>query len=315
MTLSGHTGTVLRWQRRVDAGGWVNIANTLTTYSETPASAGTWEYRAEVQSGVCSPAYSTPKTIVVTPPSVGGSITGGSTPICPGGNTGVMTLSGHTGSVVRWEKRVDGGSWSNIANTATTYSEIPSSSGTWDYRAYVQNSPCSGVYSSNRTIVVYPQFSAQLHDDASICINSSTTFNIVMSAGTSPYTVNYTKNGVAQPALNNYVSGTTVNTGPLGVNTTYIITSVTDANSCSAQSLGTSILITVGSSPTSATLTGSGDACSGATSWIRSVITGGAPPYKINYTRNGIVQAEITNYASGSHYNLVSFLLVHIYLS
>ena len=115
-------------------------------------------------------------------------------------------------------------------------------------------------------------------------------FLLHLSGGSSPYTINYTKNGVAQPALNNYVNNTPVNTGNLAVNTTYVLTSVTDANGCLAQNLGTSILITVGSVPTTATLTGSGNACNGASSWISSVITGGAPPYTVNYTRNGVAQ-------------------------
>ncbi len=171
LTLSGHTGSVVRWQRQVNSGGWSNAVNNTTTYTEIPPLAGTWEFRAQVQSGTCAAVFSTPRTIIVASPSVGGSITGGSTPICPGISTGTMTLSGHTGSVVRWEKQVNGGGWSNIANTAATYSEIPSSSGTWDYRAYVQNSPCTGVYSGIRTIVVRPQYTAQLHDDVSICNN------------------------------------------------------------------------------------------------------------------------------------------------
>jgi len=305
MTLSGHTGSVLRWQRRLNAGAWVDIANTTTTHSETPASAGTWDYRAEVQSGVCPALFSTPRTIVVTTPSVGGTITGGSTPICSGVTTGVMTLSGHTGSIVRWERRVDGGSWTTIVNTNATYSEIPSSSGTWDYRAYVQNSPCTGTYSVVRTIIVRPQYSAQLLSNASICNNTSTNFNIVLSGGTSPYTINYTRNGTAQPQLSGYVSGTNVSTGILSTGTyTYTLTSVVDANGCNAQSLGTSIVITVGSSPTAATLVGSGDACNGASSWIRSVITGGAPPYIVTYTRNGVAQPPAGSYVSGSNIDL-----------
>ena len=167
-----------------------------------------------------------------------------------------------------------------------------------------RTSPCAAVYSAVRTIIVRPQYNAQLHDDASICNNTATTFFITLSGGTSPYTINYTKNGVAQPALNNYVNNTPVNTGLLTANTTYVLTSVTDANGCLASNLGTSILITVGSLPTTATLTGSGNACSGATSWIRSVITGGAPPYTINYTRNGVAQAPIAGYTSGSNHDL-----------
>ena len=163
---------------------------------------------------------------------------------------------------------------------------------------------CAGT-PFNFTVTVHPQFTlAQFHDDASICNNTATNINVVATGGTSPYTVNYTKNGVAQAAWNNYVSGTNMGTGLLLANTTYALTSVTDNFGCPAQSLGTSILITVGSAPISATLTGSGNGCFGTTSTLRSVITGGAPTYTITYTRNGIVQAPITPYNSGTNYSL-----------
>ncbi|MBN2494692.1 MAG: hypothetical protein JXR96_08895, partial [Deltaproteobacteria bacterium] len=154
LTLSGHTGSVLRWERRVDGGIWEPIANTTTTHSETPASAGAWDYRARVRSSPCAAENSSTRTISVSPLSVGGAVSGGMSPIGFHESTGTMTLSGHTGEVVRWQRRVDGGTWENIANTSTTHSEIPPSIGTWDYRARVQSSPCFAVFSSARTIVV-----------------------------------------------------------------------------------------------------------------------------------------------------------------
>jgi PKD repeat protein len=156
MTLSGHTGTIVRWERRFNAGAWQNIANTTTTHSETPGAAGTYEYRAVLQSGTCATANSAIHTITVYPVSVGGSVTGAATQICLGENTGTLTLAGHTGTVVRWQKRVDGGVWTNITNTLTTYSEIPSSIGVWDYRAEVQSGNCTSTYSSIKTITVNP---------------------------------------------------------------------------------------------------------------------------------------------------------------
>jgi len=305
MTLSGYTGSVVRWQRRLNAGAWVNIANTNTTYSEVPASAGTWEYRAEVQSGVCTSDYSSARAIVVIPPSVGGTISGGVTPLCPGDNTGVMTLSGHTGTIIRWEKRVNGGSWSNIANTGATYSEVPSSSGTWDYRAYVQNSPCTGDYSSVRTLVVRPAYNAQLHDDISICNNTSTNFNIVLSAGSPPYTINYTRNGTPQAQLNNYNSGTNVPTGLLTTGSyVYQLTSVTDADGCNAQSLGTPITVTVGAALVNATISGSGNGCDGSSSWFALNVNGGAPPYQVTYTLDGGANAVVSGYNNNDHIDL-----------
>ena len=157
MTLSGNTGNVLRWEKRLNAAGaWTNIANTAVTYSEIPTAVGSWQYRALVQSGSCSSAYSNPRTIVVDPAAVGGTLSGGNTPICFGSNTGVMTVAGYSGSISRWEKRVNAGGWSNIANTNATYSEVPTSAGTWEYRVQITSGSCPAVYSTIRTIVVDP---------------------------------------------------------------------------------------------------------------------------------------------------------------
>ncbi len=156
MTLSGNVGTVTKWQKSRDGGGWVDISRTEITYSETPSLAGTWEYRAEVRSGACDAVFSSSHTVTVAPVTVGGTVSGGSTPICEGSSTGSMSLSGHTGSVVRWQRQFDGGSWTDIAHTATTYSETPSTPGTWQYRAVVQSSPCSQEFSVPVAIVVNP---------------------------------------------------------------------------------------------------------------------------------------------------------------
>ncbi len=63
--LSGYTGSILRWQRRHDGGGWTNIAYSGDIYSETPGSIGLYEYRALVRSGICDSAFSTSDDIVV----------------------------------------------------------------------------------------------------------------------------------------------------------------------------------------------------------------------------------------------------------
>ena len=153
MTLGGQTGTVTKWQERLNGGSWIDLDNTASTMVEYPNVTGTWEFRAVVQSGTCSVSYSSSSTIDVNP-SAAGAVTGGSSPICLGASTDAMTLANYTGSIVKWQKNVDSGVWSDIANTTTTCTSTPVSAGTWRYRAVISNG--STLYSAPTRIVVNP---------------------------------------------------------------------------------------------------------------------------------------------------------------
>jgi len=103
----------------------------------------------------CNSATRTPVTVTVSPPSVGGSVTGGGT-ICLGNTTPVLTLSGYTGVINNWEVSNNGGaSWTPIANTLPTYSTTISVGGTYWYRAVVQSGACA-AQSSSYTVVTVP---------------------------------------------------------------------------------------------------------------------------------------------------------------
>ncbi len=165
ITLSGYTGTIVNWQRRLGAGVWTDIVNTTTTLTDSPNVTGTWEYRAVIQSGSCPVAYSSSSFVDVAP-SNAGAVTGGSSPVCLGSSTGTMTLSGYTGTIVKWQKRVDAGLWTDIVNTTATYSEIPSSAGTWEYRAVVNN--VTDMASAPTTIIVNSVFPVSVSISPSI---------------------------------------------------------------------------------------------------------------------------------------------------
>ncbi len=301
LTLSGYTGSILRWEYSTNGGSsWTTITHTSDTYTATSLSAvGSFQnylFRAVVQSGVCTVEYSTATTVTVYPTTQGGTVTGVNDEICyDEPNTGTMTLSGRIGSVLMWQRQLNSttGTWENITNTADTYTDnTPLTAGTWYYRAVVQSGPSCGVeYSMPHDIVVHPRFNlAQLGGAASICNNTSTNLTVTMTGGTSPYTVNYTREkdgggAVAQTPLSGYTSGTPFSTGNLTTGEyVYTITSVTDAHGCSVESTGSSVTVSVGTTPASATLTGSGDVCYGTESFIYSTITGGAPNYTFNYS-------------------------------
>jgi hypothetical protein len=153
LTLSGQTGAVVKWQYSINGGTtWIDIANTTTSQGYSNLTQTTM-FRAVVQSGVCSPANSSPATITVDPVSVGGSVAAGAT-VCSGSNSGTLTLSGQTGAVVKWQRSINGGTtWIDIANTTTSqgYSNLTQ---TTMFRAVVQSGVCSPANSSPVTINV-----------------------------------------------------------------------------------------------------------------------------------------------------------------
>lgn len=60
MTLSNYQGSVLTWQRKIDDASWVDIPGSsgLSTYSETPSTIGSYNYRTRVQNGICPEVFS-----------------------------------------------------------------------------------------------------------------------------------------------------------------------------------------------------------------------------------------------------------------
>lgn len=248
ITLNGNTGSIIKWQKRLNGGSWTDISNTNATFSETPSAAGTWGYCAVVQNSPCSQVQSSIVSIVVSAATIGGSVTGGSTPICLSSNTGIMTLSSHTGSIVKWQKRLNGGAWTDITNTLTTYSEIPSSSGIWDYRAVVQNSPCSLEYSNYRTITVNTLSGSS---PGTATANPSTIFtgsssNLSVTGGSLSYGSDYYW-------YSGSCGGTPVGTGSSisvspSTTTTYYVR--VESSPCSPSPSCVSVTVTVGSPPT-----------------------------------------------------------------
>ncbi|PXY44562.1 T9SS sorting signal type C domain-containing protein [Flavobacterium hydrophilum] len=124
--------------------------------------------------------------VVVNPTPVGGGVYSGNTPICFNASTGNMTLGGgYVGTIVRWEKRLNSGSWTSISNTSAVYSENPSVAGTWEYRAVVGSGACPVVYSTPFTVVVNPELTITLvSTNANGCQNNSnTTFSYTATTG------------------------------------------------------------------------------------------------------------------------------------
>ena len=155
LALSGHTGTIEKWQSSttIDFTNPTDIANTTVNYTATNLSETTY-YRVLVKSGVCDPANSNTATVTVTPVSVGGSIAGGTT-VSSGTNSTDLTLSGQTGSVEKWQSATDAAfsSPADIVNTTTTLTAINLTVTTY-YRAVITNGICPSENSATAVIMV-----------------------------------------------------------------------------------------------------------------------------------------------------------------
>jgi len=173
LKLKAYTGNVIRWESSATgASPWATIADSTDSLHYINLISTAW-YRAIVQSGVCSADSSNAVKITVSPVSAGGSISG-STSVCSGSNSGTLTLSGYTGSILRWESSAIGtGSWTSIANTSDTLNYNNLTATTY-YRAIVQSSPCSVDSSTNAWIKVNPiTVSGTLGSSAAVCYGNN----------------------------------------------------------------------------------------------------------------------------------------------
>uniref|UniRef100_UPI002FDB029F beta strand repeat-containing protein n=1 Tax=Flavobacterium sp. TaxID=239 RepID=UPI002FDB029F len=156
LTLSGQTGSVIKWESSLDAGfsSPTDIIVTSTTLTGATIGALTQDtyFRAVVQSGACDFIESASVLITVSASSAGGAVTGG-TAICAGSTSGLLTLSGYTGSIVRWEYSVGPSfsSWTTIANTINTYTSGALTQ-TTQFRAVVQSGACAEVASTPTSV-------------------------------------------------------------------------------------------------------------------------------------------------------------------
>jgi uncharacterized protein YjdB len=96
-------------------------------------------------------------TITVNANPTGGSISPAVSPGCTGANSGTLTLSGYTGSVIRWESSINGGAtWTPISSNTTTTQTYSNLTQTTIYRAVLQSNGCIS-YSSVAVVSIIPQ--------------------------------------------------------------------------------------------------------------------------------------------------------------
>ncbi|SHF89184.1 Por secretion system C-terminal sorting domain-containing protein [Flavobacterium fluvii] len=201
----GATISSRQWGTRSVSGGIIILIGGQTASTFTPGTgltAGTWIIVC-ISTPTCgSPMVSNEVTVTVSTPTVAGTLTPANTDVCSGTyNSGVLTLSGYTGSIIRWESSTDNfvSVVTPITNTGNTQT-IGAHTVTTYYRAVVQNGACNLEYSTSAKITVYGAMAApggiSVNGGApypvsgagiSHCASTSTVFSIAPVANATSY--------------------------------------------------------------------------------------------------------------------------------
>jgi len=156
-------GVTYQWQLSTTGigGTYNNLANgapysgvstTTLTVNPTTVAMNGYYYRCVV-TGTCNPtATSNPAQLSVAAGSTAGTVTPANSNVCGTSNSGVLTVAGFNGNVVRWESATNiAGPWTPIAVTAPTYT-FNNVTQTTFFRAVTQFGTCVETNSSIATV-------------------------------------------------------------------------------------------------------------------------------------------------------------------
>ncbi|WP_206445600.1 Ig-like domain-containing protein [Spirosoma sordidisoli] len=136
------------------SGNWTCTSLTFTVGSQTVTAV------ASNTVGVSTPATASFTTVSLCPnPTVGGTVTYAGGALCSISNVGSLTLTGQTGTVVKWQTSVNNGAnWTDISGTfGKNYYNFVNAANGQQYRAVLNNGgSCSDAFSNPATISTSP---------------------------------------------------------------------------------------------------------------------------------------------------------------
>lgn len=158
--LSGYIGNIIRWESSTDTVNWTTIANTTPLQNYISLTQTTY-YRAVVQNGVCTPAYSSISTITVNPlPSILNIV---NEDHCAGQNLTFGYPIGTTPPNHDYE-------WTSSAGLINSTSELNITvTQTEDYTLTITNTVTGCTVSEDFTITLLPNPTATVAGNATIC--------------------------------------------------------------------------------------------------------------------------------------------------
>jgi gliding motility-associated-like protein len=258
LTLSGETGVIIDWEFSSNGGTiWNSIGSTNNPYNYANQPS-TYLYRALVQSGVCSLAFSDTVQVTVLAGAVGGVLSPVNQTECSGSNSGNINLSGHSGTISGWEMSINSGAtWSPIVNITTSQSYLNLTQETW-YRALI--SDCNQDTSSV-TIIGIDQnpIGGTLSSNATVCANSNSgAITLTGETGAIIDWENSTNGGSSWSSLGNITNSYSYNN--LTITTLYRV--IIGSGVCT-QVFSDTVAITVVSGSNAGTITAPTNVCAG----------------------------------------------------
>lgn len=193
---------------------WYNQAVAGSQYATTfPLVTGNY-FAAQIDVSGCESLNRTSVSVTVFPTSVGGNVSG-TTTVCTGTNSTVLTLSGQVGSVVRWESSpVDDFSSGVLAinNVSSSYTVVNTSTELY-YRAVVQSGTANEEFSTPAYIDIFELSNGGVltATNVSICDNSpGGVINLASELGTISQWEQSIDNGLSWTSIANTTNSYTV---------------------------------------------------------------------------------------------------------
>jgi hypothetical protein len=294
LPFSATTGTPSTYSIDFDgtanSAGFVNVTDAPLGASligiSIPANvaAGTYNATLTVKTNTCtSPGYAI--TVTVNPTSVGGTIAADTATFCGSGTT-TLTLSGHTGTVTKWQYSPVSDFSSgvtDVANTTTTLT-TPTLTVTRYYRAVVTSGACSSANSAIATLTVNPLPTITLGANLPVCSDAGSANKPYTATTGTPdqYSIDFSAAanaaGFADVTLASLPESQIVITVPNGVAAgTYTGTLTVKNSTTGCESAGTAISVTVNAFALPTTIAAQGFETSGDTwSYTSSGLGGSA---------------------------------------
>jgi hypothetical protein len=238
-------------------------------------------------SNSCATGSASSLAVTVSAAPVGGIASASDSPICSG-SSATISLSGQTGSIVKWQSSTDGGAtWSDIVSTANP---LPTGalSVTTQFRDVVKSGSCPEANSSAATVTVDTVSFTTSKADVTCNGANNGAITVTTTGGTAPFMFSQDNGGSFQSS--NVFSG-------LSAGTYNVV--VKDANNCTAASQ--SVTITEPAALVLSEIHTNVSCNGGSNGSIDLGVSGGTPGYSYSWSPGAATSQDLSGLSAGTY--------------